>query len=67
MSQVICQALLPLRVSMKLIERHYTLDRAMVGFDHKMFLEPDELIAMVRDIRAIKRSCCGRERVSDTE
>ena len=52
----------------QLIERHYTLDRAMVGFDHKMSLEPDELIAMVRDIRAIKGVVgSGEKRVSDTE
>jgi len=35
------------------VERHYTLDKAMVGFDHKLSLEPDELISMVRDIRVI--------------
>ena len=48
-----------------MIERHYTLDRAMVGFDYKMSLEPDELIAMVRDIRAIRVVGSGK-RVSDT-
>ncbi len=35
------------------IERHFTLDKTMPGFDHKMSLEPDELIAMVRNIHLI--------------
>jgi sialic acid synthase SpsE len=52
----------------QLIERHYTLDKTMVGFDHKMSLEPDELIAMIRDIRAIRVIVGnGEKRVSDTE
>ena len=52
----------------QLIERHYTLDKTMVGFDHKMSLEPDELIAMVRDIRAIKGIVGnGEKNVSETE
>jgi sialic acid synthase SpsE len=35
------------------IEKHFTLDKNMVGFDHKISLEPDELWSMVRNIRAI--------------
>lgn len=34
------------------IEKHFTLDRAMPGPDHKASLEPDELTAMVTGIRA---------------
>jgi sialic acid synthase SpsE len=34
-----------------IIEKHYTLDRTMIGPDHKASLEPDELIEMVRRIR----------------
>jgi sialic acid synthase SpsE len=52
----------------QMVERHYTLDNNMVGFDHKMSLEPDELIAMVRDIRnvpAIQGN--GEKEVSETE
>jgi len=52
----------------QMVERHYTLDKSMVGFDHKMSLEPDELIAMVRDIRnvpAIQGN--GEKEVSETE
>lgn len=52
----------------QMIERHFTLDKTMVGFDHKISLEPDELIAMVRDIRRIHRiRGSGEKRVSDTE
>lgn len=52
----------------QLIERHYTLDKMMTGFDHKMSLEPDELIAMVRDIRNVPRiQGSGRKEISDTE
>jgi N,N'-diacetyllegionaminate synthase len=35
------------------IEKHFTLDRAMDGPDHKASLEPEELKAMVRAIRHI--------------
>ncbi len=51
-----------------LIERHFTLDKTLPGFDHKMSLSPDELIAMVRDIRQIPAiKGAGRKAVSDTE
>lgn len=36
------------------IEKHFTLDKAMEGPDHKASLEPDELKAMVRSIRNIE-------------
>lgn len=36
------------------IEKHFTLDRAMEGPDHKASLEPDELKAMVNAIRNIE-------------
>lgn len=52
----------------QLIERHFTLDNMMVGFDHKMSLPTDELIAMIRDIRHIY--CIqgsGQKEVSETE
>jgi len=38
----------------ELIEKHITLDRAMVGPDHAASLEPDELKAMVADIRRVE-------------
>lgn len=50
------------------VERHYTLDKAMMGFDHKISLEPDEMFAMVRDIRAIGAiQGDGLKAVSETE
>lgn len=36
------------------IEKHFTLDNAMEGPDHKASLEPDELISMVKSIRNIE-------------
>lgn len=38
----------------ELIEKHITLDRTMVGPDHAASLEPDELKAMVADIRRVE-------------
>lgn len=37
-----------------IIEKHFTLDRNMVGPDHKASLEPDELRKMVQSIRNIE-------------
>lgn len=37
-----------------LIEKHFTLDKGMVGPDHKASLEPSELVAMVRAIRQVE-------------
>jgi len=36
------------------IEKHFTLDKTMLGPDHKASLEPDELKAMVKAIRNIE-------------
>jgi len=38
------------------IEKHFTLDRALPGPDHKASLDPDELKAMVKSIRIVERS-----------
>lgn len=38
------------------IEKHFTLDRAQQGPDHKVSLEPDELKTMVRNIRDIEKA-----------
>jgi len=38
------------------IEKHFTLDRDMVGPDHKASLDPDELRAMVHAIRNIEKA-----------
>jgi sialic acid synthase SpsE len=52
----------------KVVERHFTLDKSMVGFDHKMSLEPEELTSMIKDIRAVKQiKGSGVKIVTDTE
>lgn len=52
----------------QMIERHFTLDKSMVGFDHAISLEPDELIGMVRNIRDISKICgSGKKYVSEAE
>jgi sialic acid synthase SpsE len=35
------------------VERHLTWDRSLTGFDHKLSLEPDEFIRLVRDVRSV--------------
>ncbi len=40
----------------KIIEKHFTLNRAMDGPDHKASLEPLELKAMVNSIRNVERA-----------
>lgn len=40
----------------RVIEKHFTLDRALPGPDHRASLEPDELAAMVTAIRATERA-----------
>lgn len=37
-----------------IIEKHFTLDKAMEGPDHKASLDPNELIAMVQAIRVVE-------------
>lgn len=38
----------------KVVEKHFTLDKNMIGPDHKASLEPNELQAMVKAIRNIE-------------
>ena len=50
------------------VERHFTLDKTTVGFDHRISLEPEELGAMVRDIRTVEASLGSpRKEVSERE
>ena len=50
------------------IERHYTLDNDMTGFDHKMSHNPQDFVAMVKDIRNIEKiKGTGEKNVSETE
>jgi sialic acid synthase SpsE len=39
-----------------LIEKHFTLDCSLPGPDHKASLEPAELAALVRGIRAVEQA-----------
>ncbi len=39
-----------------IIEKHFTLDKSMVGPDHKASLNPNELMEMVRSIRIIEKA-----------
>jgi N-acetylneuraminate synthase len=51
-----------------IIEKHFTLDRNLPGPDHKASLEPNELAAMVADIRRIEMSLGdGIKRVAESE
>ena len=36
------------------IEKHFTLDRALPGPDHRMSLEPDELKELIQEIRVVE-------------
>lgn len=50
------------------IEKHFTLDRAMDGPDHQASLTPDELAAMVRAVRNIEQALGdGHKHVTDSE
>ena len=52
----------------KIIERHYTLDQCMEGFEHKMSLNPFELKEMIKDIRSISEIFGNKEKnVTRTE
>jgi N,N'-diacetyllegionaminate synthase len=44
------------------IEKHFTLDKAMDGPDHKASLEPEELKAMVSAIRNIEKALGSSEK-----
>jgi N-acetylneuraminate synthase len=48
------------------IEKHFTLDRALPGPDHRASLEPAELTAMVAAIRDVE-AALGGERKAPTE
>jgi N-acetylneuraminate synthase len=46
-----------------MIEKHFTLDRNLDGPDHKASLEPHDLAAMVREIRAVETALGNGEKV----
>lgn len=47
------------------LEKHFTLDRALPGPDHRASLEPDELVRLVREVREIE-AALGMERKGPT-
>lgn len=50
------------------IEKHFTLSRAMEGPDHKASLEPEDLKAMVRAVRNVEQALgCGHKVVTESE
>lgn len=50
------------------IEKHFTLDKNMLGPDHKASLDPDELKAMVSAIRNIEKALgTGHKTISESE
>jgi N-acetylneuraminate synthase len=50
------------------IEKHFTLNRAMQGPDHKASVEPDELCNMVKSIRNIELALgSGEKHVTESE
>ena len=51
-----------------IIEKHFTLDRALPGPDHRASLEPGELRAMIRGIRDVEEALGdGRRRLTSGE
>lgn len=51
-----------------IIEKHFTLDRTMIGPDHQASLEPKELKQMIESIRNIEKSLGdGIKRPADSE
>lgn len=40
----------------EVLEKHFTLDRSLPGPDHAASLEPDELTALVTEIRSVERA-----------
>ena len=55
-TQGIVASLAAVAMGATVIEKHFTLDKTMVGPDHKASLEPNELKALVDGIRAIEQA-----------
>jgi sialic acid synthase len=52
----------------RIVEKHFTLNRAMKGTDHAFSLEPQGMEKMVRDLRRLRVACGdGEKRVYETE
>lgn len=55
-TQGIEAAIAAVAIGAKVIEKHFTLDKARSGPDHSASLEPDELAVLVKGIRNIERA-----------
>lgn len=44
------------------LEKHFTLDRTLPGPDHRASLEPDELAALIRDVREVEAALGSSEK-----
>lgn len=52
----------------KAVERHFTLDRTVKGFDHKISLQPEELKELITKGREIERALgSGGKKIQDKE
>ena len=52
----------------RILEKHFTLNRAMKGTDHAFSLEPQGMEKMVRDLRRVRVACGdGEKKVYETE
>lgn len=52
----------------QLVERHFTLDKTMVGFDHKISLTASELTDLIQQIRQVEAARgTGERAISETE
>jgi len=49
-------ALASVALGARALEKHFTLDRTLPGPDHRASLEPDDLAALVRGVRAVEAS-----------
>jgi N-acetylneuraminate synthase len=49
-----------------MLEKHFTLDRSLPGPDHKASLEPDELVALVRQVREVSHALGSSEKRPST-
>lgn len=54
-------------VGAELIEKHFTLDRRRSGPDHAFAIEPDELVAMVRNIRDVEAAAGTGEKTGPND
>lgn len=56
-------AVVAVALGARMVEQHFTFDRALWGPDHKVSMTPDEFKKMVAGIRAVERDTAERQRV----